>query len=155
MVPEIFLAPSPGCQDEVPTGPPQRTHLPGSSHSPARQRRPDILRGNEDRSPQLSTAPVSSLPTSCSPSRGSAEVRVVREIGAQADSHTYGIAFVDETLDFWKMDFPPRPSLKERPAALDLECSICHTPITLERGEFEFDICAIHGGLVRYCDSCA
>ncbi|HKI13095.1 MAG TPA: PilZ domain-containing protein [Candidatus Acidoferrum sp.] len=83
-----------------------------------------------------------------------AEARVVGEIAENEGVHTYGVAFLDESVDFWQVAFPPPPPPTERPLALALECSSCHAPITVEDGDFEFDVCAIHGGLVRYCDNC-
>lgn len=83
-----------------------------------------------------------------------AEIRVVGEIGAEEDKHTYGVAFLDDTLDFWKMEFPPPPSAQERPLELLLECTACGDTVTLLNGDYEFDVCAIHGGLVRYCGEC-
>jgi hypothetical protein len=35
-----------------------------------------------------------------------AEIRVVGEIGSEDGHFTYGVALLDEDLDFWKMDFP-------------------------------------------------
>lgn len=83
-----------------------------------------------------------------------AEIRVVGEIGQQGDKYAYGVAFQDPALEFWEMDFPPPPSLRERPLELDLECTACGTTVTLLNGDYEFDVCAIHGGLVRYCHEC-
>ncbi len=80
--------------------------------------------------------------------------RVVGEIAENEGVHTYGVAFMDESLDFWQVEFPPPPPPGERPLLLALECSSCRASITVENGDFEFDVCAIHGGLVRYCDNC-
>jgi len=54
-----------------------------------------------------------------------AEIRVVGEIGSEDGRYTYGVAFLDDELDFWKMDFPPPPSATERPLELVLECGSC------------------------------
>lgn len=83
-----------------------------------------------------------------------AEIRVVGEIGSEDGHHTYGVAFLDEDLDFWGMDFPPPPSPAERPLELVLACGSCGETVTLLNGDYEFDVCAIHGGLVRYCTDC-
>lgn len=80
-----------------------------------------------------------------------AEIRVVGEIGSEDGHHTYGVAFLDEDLDFWQMDFPGPPSPAERPLELVLECGSCGETVTLLNGDYEFDVCRIHGGLVRYC----
>jgi hypothetical protein len=83
-----------------------------------------------------------------------AEIRVVGEIGSENGRYTYGIAFLDDDLDFWKMAFPLPPSPAERPLELVLECGSCGETVTLLNGDYEFDVCAIHGGLVRYCTDC-
>jgi len=83
-----------------------------------------------------------------------AAARVVGEIAESEGVYTYGVAFLDESLDFWQFEFPPPPPPEERPLALALECSSCRAPITVQNGDFEFDVCAIHGGLVRYCENC-
>ena len=83
-----------------------------------------------------------------------AEIRVVGEIGSEDGHHTYGVAFLDDDLDFWGMDFPPPPSPAERPLELVLACGSCGETVTLLNGDYEFDVCAIHGGLVRYCTEC-
>lgn len=83
-----------------------------------------------------------------------AEIRVVGEIAVQEDTHTYGAAFINEDLDFWQMEFPPPPSLEERRLELLLECTACGSSVTVLNGDYEFDVCAIHGGLVRYCSEC-
>lgn len=82
------------------------------------------------------------------------EIRVVGEIAESEGVHTYGVAFMDESLDFWQAEFPAPPPPEEHPLVLSLECCSCHAPLTVENGDFEFDVCAIHGGLVRHCDNC-
>lgn len=42
----------------------------------------------------------------------------------------------------------------ERPLELVLECGSCGETVTLLNGDYEFDVCAIHRGLVRYCTDC-
>ena len=83
-----------------------------------------------------------------------AEIRVVGEIGSEEGRYTYGVAFLDNELDFWNMDFPAPPSPAERPLELVLECGSCGATVTLLNGDYEFDVCTIHGGLVRYCTEC-
>lgn len=81
-----------------------------------------------------------------------AEVRVVGEIGNQENLHTYGVTFVNEEIDFWQVEFPPPPVW--RPVGLILECGGCKQIVELREGDFEYDICAIHGGLARFCNEC-
>jgi hypothetical protein len=83
-----------------------------------------------------------------------AELRVVGEIAEQGEMHTYGVAFLNETLDFWQIEFPPAPPGECRPAVLTLECSECRGVVELANADFEYDICVIHGGLTRHCQEC-
>jgi hypothetical protein len=83
-----------------------------------------------------------------------AEVRVVGEIGQQGKMHTYGVRFVDQRLDFWKMEFPSMQPHEPSGAMMALECSACKNVVELHGGDFEYEICAIHGGMARYCDDC-
>jgi hypothetical protein len=83
-----------------------------------------------------------------------AEVRVVGQIGEQGQNHMYGVAFLDEFADFWQMQFPAAPPTEERPLELVLECTACGATVALLNGDYEFDVCTIHGGLVRYCTEC-
>ena len=82
------------------------------------------------------------------------EVRVVGEIAAEGELHTYGVAFLDEDLDFWQMEFPQVPVLGEQPQVIPLECGSCGDRVEVANGEFEYDICQIHGGLTRHCAQC-
>jgi hypothetical protein len=82
------------------------------------------------------------------------DIRIVGEIAAEDGRYTYGVAFVGDELDFWKMDFPAPPPPEERPLELVLECGSCGEMVTLLNGDYEFDVCTIHGGLVRYCTDC-
>jgi hypothetical protein len=81
-------------------------------------------------------------------------VRVVGEIGQQEGTHVYGVAFVDPNLEFWQEELPEAAPWQERPEELVLECSGCKSVAQIANGDYEYDICAIHGGLVRYCDTC-
>jgi PilZ domain len=83
-----------------------------------------------------------------------AEIRVVGEIGQQGKMNAYGVAFVDATLHFWRTDFPAGTASGERPATLLLECGGCGDVMELTNGDYEYDICAIHGGLAQYCSEC-
>jgi hypothetical protein len=53
-----------------------------------------------------------------------AEIRVVGEIGTQGDFHAYGVALVHETLDFWKISFPPPEAPHETVSSLFLNAQV-------------------------------
>jgi hypothetical protein len=84
-----------------------------------------------------------------------AAIRILGEIGLPEGTFAYGAAFVDEQLDFWNVNFPAPPISATPLRPLYLECSLCNAQLLLEHGDFEFDVCVIHGGLVRYCEGCA
>lgn len=54
-----------------------------------------------------------------------AEIRFVGEIAEKGYLLTYGVAFLNEKLDFWGVEFPPSPGGKERPEILTLQCGGC------------------------------
>jgi hypothetical protein len=83
-----------------------------------------------------------------------AVVRVVGEIATEGELHTYGVAFLDEGLDFWQTEFPPAQVWDARPMALPLECGSCGRRAEVTSGQFEYDISQIHGGLTRHCAKC-
>jgi len=83
-----------------------------------------------------------------------AEVRLVGQMGQETRGWTYGVAFVDASLDFWQIEFPPptTPCATELDQAL--ECSICHTRQVVHQSEIEVDVYMIAEGILRSCDSC-
>lgn len=83
-----------------------------------------------------------------------ADIRVVGEIGSQGAMHTYGVAFVDPEIGFWQIEFPPAPQYEDRSPIISVACSGCGKGIELMYGDYQADVCAIHGGLVRYCADC-
>lgn len=55
------------------------------------------------------------------------------------------MAFVNETLDFWGVGISTGCGKSDH-WCLALECSRCKEVVELVNGDFEYDICAIHGG---------
>jgi len=82
-----------------------------------------------------------------------ARVRVVGEIGAHGGLHAYGLEFVDQDVDLWQMELPPAPQSGNQPSML-VECLGCDEVFEIPSGDFEYDICMIHGGLTKYCSKC-
>jgi PilZ domain len=83
-----------------------------------------------------------------------AEVRVVGQIGSQADSYTYGVAFLNPTLGFWGLEFPPLTESELRARRVLLECSSCKDSGTFDHSDLESDVYAINEGIVRFCKRC-
>lgn len=83
-----------------------------------------------------------------------AEVRLVGQIGERSDGYIYGVAFVDQRLNFWDLEFPPAtPSEKQASKAL-LECSGCQTRESVDLDVLEQDVYAVNEGILRYCKRC-
>jgi hypothetical protein len=55
--------------------------------------------------------------------------------------YTYGVAFFDEKLPFWLMEFPAGPAEEEHPAVRRLECGGCGDVMELANGDYEYNIC--------------
>jgi len=83
-----------------------------------------------------------------------AEARVVGEIATEEELHTYGVAFLNQDLNFWQMEFPKEPVSDGQPMALTLECGSCGEKVEVANDKFEYDISLIHGGLARHCSEC-
>jgi hypothetical protein len=83
-----------------------------------------------------------------------AEIRVVGHIAKQSGQHTYGVAFFDQNLKFWEIDFPPINEFEKQLGLLSLVCSSCKTPEKIDDSSFEADICATNGAVLRYCKRC-
>lgn len=82
------------------------------------------------------------------------EVRVVGQIGKESDTYTYGVAFLDSTLNFWGINFP-LPSEEEKLARrVLLECGSCGARETVEQSDLESDVYLVNEGIVRFCKKC-
>jgi hypothetical protein len=83
-----------------------------------------------------------------------AEVRVVGHLGEQSGQHTYGLAFFDQNLNFWEIDFPPVSEIEKQLGLVSLVCSSCKTLEKIDDSSFEADICATNESVLRYCQRC-
>jgi len=83
-----------------------------------------------------------------------AEIRVVGHLGVQSGQHTYGVAFFDENLNFWEIDFPPVSPSERELGVLAVVCSICSTLEKIDDTSVEADVCATNDGVLRSCKRC-
>ena len=83
-----------------------------------------------------------------------AVIRVVGQIGSQSDVYTYGVAFLDQNIDFWEMDFPPASESERRARRSLLECASCKLRETVDHSEMEADVLMVNEGIVRFCKNC-
>jgi hypothetical protein len=82
------------------------------------------------------------------------EVRVVGQIGAESDLHTYGVAFLDSTHNFWGLRFPLPSDDEKQSRTVLLECSSCAARETVEQSDLESDVYLVNEGIVRFCKKC-
>jgi hypothetical protein len=82
------------------------------------------------------------------------EVRVVGQIGSQKNTYTYGMAFLDQSLDFWGIKFPPLTDSEKASTRVFLECLRCQARETVEQSDLESDVFLVNEGIVRYCKVC-
>ncbi len=82
------------------------------------------------------------------------EVRLVGQIGVEAEVYTYGVAFLDSTHNFWAMEFPEPSEAEKRMQVALLECASCQTREMVEQSDLESDVYLVNEGIVRYCKHC-
>jgi hypothetical protein len=88
-----------------------------------------------------------------------AVVRVVGHIRKDASGHVYGVVFMDPGVDFWHVQFSPKPTgrLRIDPAPAEsgkrtaLECSRCHAVRVVALTEIEIAIFESKRALTRPC----
>jgi hypothetical protein len=83
-----------------------------------------------------------------------AEIRVVGQIGAQADNFTYGVAFLGPDTNFWGVEFPPLTQSEIQASRALLQCSSCKRREAVDHSDLEADVFAINEGIVRFCKNC-
>lgn len=82
------------------------------------------------------------------------EVRICGEIGEREDGHIYGLAFADQSINFWGIEFPPAEHFSKDVITLTLECSGCHGQTTVNFDATEIDVYTVNEGTLRYCAQC-
>jgi len=83
-----------------------------------------------------------------------AEVRVVGQLGAHGESHTYGVAFLNPEVDLWEIQFPPMTESERKESRVLLQCSGCKNCETVQHSDLESDVYLVNEGIVRFCESC-
>src|SRR6266481_2086715 len=83
-----------------------------------------------------------------------AEVRVVGQLGAVGNSYTYGVAFLNQSIDFWGIEFPPVSQSEKDANRVVLQCASCKARETVEQSDLESDVYLVNEGIVRFCKSC-
>ena len=83
-----------------------------------------------------------------------AEVRVIGQLGFHGESHTYGVAFLDEEVDLWGVDFPSMTDSEKKVSNVLLQCSSCQAREMIQQSDLESDVYLVNEGIVRSCKRC-
>jgi len=82
------------------------------------------------------------------------EVRICGEIGEGKDGYVYGVAFLDPSVNFWEMEFPPADELEKDLMRVTLECTGCRQRAAVDFDATELDVYLVNEGSLRYCKRC-
>jgi hypothetical protein len=83
-----------------------------------------------------------------------AAVRVIDQVAGTPEGYTYGVAFLDPSVNFWNVEFAPQPEEEAGPKSMILECASCHERETVNPNDVELDVYAINKSVSRYCANC-
>ena len=83
-----------------------------------------------------------------------ADVRVVGQLGSVGKRYTYGVAFLNQNIDFWGVEFPPVSQSEKEANRVSLQCAGCKTREIVEQSDLESDVYLVNEGIVRFCKSC-
>ena len=99
-------------------------------------------------------APQAVLILRCVENNKQAAVRVVDQVGRTSEGYTYGVAFLESSVNFWDVEFAPEPETDARAARMLFECTSCHDRKTISPNDVELDVYAINKTVPRYCANC-
>lgn len=83
-----------------------------------------------------------------------AEVRVVGQLGSHGERYTYGVAFLNQNIDFWGIEFPPVSQSEKEANRVLLQCASCKAREMVEQSDLESDVYLVNEGIVRSCKNC-
>ena len=83
-----------------------------------------------------------------------AEVRVVGQLGSEGGKYTYGVAFLNQNIDFWGIEFPPVSYCEKIANSVTLQCASCKARETVVQSDLESDVYFVNEGIVRHCKAC-
>ena len=83
-----------------------------------------------------------------------AEVRVVGQLGDRDGRYTYGVAFINQNIDFWGIEFPPVSQIEKEANRVFLQCASCKAREVVQQCDLEVDVYIVNEGIVRFCKNC-
>jgi hypothetical protein len=98
--------------------------------------------------------PEQTLFIKCAATQKEAEARVVGQLGIQLDSHIYGVALLDPTVEMWGVRFPKPSEADKALGRVCLQCITCGTREVVYLSEVEMDVFDVNHNLGRSCNQC-
>ena len=91
----------------------------------------------------------------CKTTGKEAAARIVGELGEAPEGYYYGIAFLDQGIDFWGIEFPELSESEKAAARVLLECAICHTREVAYLDASDAEVFELHRCLSIFCKRCS
>ena len=83
-----------------------------------------------------------------------AAARVIDQVAGTPEGYTYGVAFLDPSVNLWNVEFAPEPEEEAGAKSMLLECASCHEREAVNPNDVELDVYAINKAVSRYCANC-
>lgn len=83
-----------------------------------------------------------------------ATAKIIGQMGGQTDAYIYGVALLDKTINFWKINFPHLSEAEQAVFRLLLECNACEERELIYLGELECEVFEANRYLTRHCNRC-
>ena len=83
-----------------------------------------------------------------------AAVRVIDQVAGTPEGYTYGVAFLDPSVNLWNVEFAPEPEDEAGAKSMLLECASCHEREAVNPNDVELDVYAINKAVSRFCANC-
>jgi hypothetical protein len=64
------------------------------------------------------------------------------------------VAFLDQNIDFWGVEFPPVSQSEKEANRVELQCASCKIREMVVQSDLESDVYLVNEGIVRFCKSC-
>jgi len=90
----------------------------------------------------------------CGATQMESEARVVGQLGIQLDSHIYGVALLDPTVEMWGVRFPKPSEADKALGRVCLQCISCSSREVVYLSEVEMDVFEANHNLSRSCNQC-
>src|SRR5258708_19626750 len=75
-------------------------------------------------------------------------------LGSVGGRYTYGVAFLDQNIDFWGIEFPVVSQSEKEANRVLLQCAGCKAREMVEQSDLESDVYIVNEGIMRFCKSC-